>query len=43
MNVAVDGRVWEKEEERANGRGGRLARDGLNTQQFWSLQNKAPE
>lgn len=47
MTVAVKVRVWGRGEEEEvtdrNGKGGKTARDGLNTQHFWSLQNKAPE
>lgn len=30
-------------ERKADRRERKIARDGLNTQHFWSLQNKAPE
>lgn len=42
MDVAVNVKVWEKKET-ADRREGKIARDGLNSQHFWSLRNKAPE
>lgn len=45
MNMAVKVRVSGRGEEEGdrNRREGKTAREGLNTQHFWSLQNKAPE
>lgn len=46
MSVAVEVKVWEgkREKEMARDRReGKTAREGLNTQHLWSLQNKAPE
>lgn len=44
-NVAVKVKVWgEERKETARDRTeGKTATEGLNTQHFWSLQNKAPE
>lgn len=44
VSTAVKVRVLCTEEEGDRDRGeGKTAREGLNTQHFWSLQNKAPE
>lgn len=44
MNMAVKVRIWGGGEEGdRDGREGKTAGEGLNTQNFWSLQNKAPE
>lgn len=46
MNAAVKLRVWgrgEEEGDRQRQEERKTAREGLNSQHFWSLQNKAPE